>query len=388
MKRLSVLGSTGSIGRSTLSLVDLYPDQFRVVALAACDNTALLAEQSRRYRPELVALHDTSRLKELSKALDGVRVVGGVEGVSEAAALPSADAVVAGISGAAGLLPTYQAVRAGKRVALANKETLVMAGEVVMRAVAGAGAELLPVDSEHSALHQCLRGARDGEVKRLILTASGGPFRRLTARQMEQVTVEQALEHPTWEMGPKITIDSATLMNKGLEVIEAHHLFGVSADRVSVVIHPQSVVHSLVEFVDGNLLAQLSITDMRTAILYALTYPEKWESQLPRLNLFEVSPLEFQPPDLGRFPCLRLAYQALEAAGTVPAALNAANEVAVRAFLDRSVPFSAIPRILEHVLEGHGRQAARDLDTILAADEEARREAGEEVRRVASAPRS
>ncbi len=371
MKTLSILGSTGSIGRSALSVVDLYPGRFRVAALAAASNWRLLAEQARRYRPELVAIYDASHGDELRASLDGIRVVAGSEGVQEAAALDSVDSVVAGISGAAGLLPTYRAVLAGKRVALANKETLVMAGEVIMRCVAEHGSELLPVDSEHSALHQCLRGAGDAEVKRLVLTASGGPFRQFSAEAMENVTVEQALAHPTWEMGPKITIDSATLMNKGLEVIEAHHLFGVGPDRVAVAIHPQSVVHSLVEFVDGNVLAQLSITDMRTAILYALSYPEKWESNLPPLDLFAVSPLEFHRPDLDRFPCLSLAYQALRAGGTAPAVLNAANEVAVEAFLEKKLSFKAIPRILEQVLEEHD-PAEAELNAVLEADLEAR----------------
>ncbi len=383
MKTLSILGSTGSIGRSTLSLVDLYPDRFRVGALAAGANVRLLAEQARRYRPEMVALCDARGVKELRGLVD-VRVAGGPEGVREAAVLDSADTVVAGISGAAGLLPTCDAVRTGKRVALANKETLVMAGDLIMQAVRESGAELLPVDSEHSALHQCLRGATDGEVSRLVLTASGGPFRESSAAEIESVTVEQALNHPTWDMGPKITIDSATLMNKGLEVIEAHHLFGMPAERISVAIHPQSVVHSLVEFVDGNVLAQLSITDMRAAILYALTWPEKWETQLPRLDLFEASPLEFFPPDTSRFPCLQLAYEALDAGGTAPAVLNAANEVAVEEFLGRNLRFSEISKVIGRVLHSHRPSAVSDLETVLAVDERARAEAREAVRSAVS----
>lgn len=375
MKKLAILGSTGSIGKSALSLVDLYPDRFQVETLAAGSRIDGLCEQAEKYRPSAVAVHDLEAAEILRRRLPETRVTAGVEGVAEAACHPDVDAVVAAISGAAGLVPTYKAVLAGKEIALANKETLVMAGDLIMRAVRVRGARLMPVDSEHSALHQCLDGADPRRVRRLLLTASGGPLLHKSKKEIEGVTVEEALRHPTWEMGPKITIDSATLMNKGLEVIEAHHLFGMPGEKIAIVIHPQSIIHSMVEFVDGNLLAQMSITDMRSAILYALSYPEKWESQLPRLDLFSIAALEFQRPDTDRFPCIRLAYEALKKGETFPAALNAANEVAVEAFLQRRIPFSRIPKVIEDVLAGHDGVPADTLEAVLAADQEARGQA-------------
>lgn len=371
MKRLSILGSTGSIGQSALNLVDQFPERFRVVALAAHSNVDLLCEQAIRYRPKLVAAHDEASYVQLSGRLNGIRVVGGAQGVIEAATYPDADSVIAGISGAAGLVPTYRAIQERKNIALANKETLVMAGDLVMAEARRKGVSLLPVDSEHVAIHQCLAGAQAKDVRRLVLTASGGPFFRYSEDQLEQVTVEDALNHPTWRMGRKITVDSATMMNKGLEVIEAHHLFGVTGDQISVVIHPQSTVHSMVEFVDGSFMAQLSITDMRSAILYALSYPARWESNLPRLDLSRMS-LEFYPPDPLRFRCLSLAYHALASGKSCPAAMNAANEVAVDCFLKGRILFTDIPRIIESVLMRHQVVEIKDLDSVLAVDAEAR----------------
>jgi 1-deoxy-D-xylulose-5-phosphate reductoisomerase len=283
--------------------------------------------------------------------------------------------VLSAISGAAGLLPTYYALEKGKSIALANKETMVMAGELIMQMSIGKHAAILPVDSEHNAIHQCLRGGRREEVRRLILTASGGPFRETPKELLSSVTPEQALNHPTWRMGKKITIDSATLMNKGLEVIEASRLFLVSADEISIVVHPQSVVHSMVEFLDGSILAQLGVTDMRIAIQYALTYPERWNSPLPPLNLCQIPRLEFLEPDMDKFPCLGLAYRALRAGGTAPAVLNASNEIAVEAFLDNAIQFRDIAQIIESVLDLHDPKPASNLDSILKADSWAREEA-------------
>ena len=380
MKKLSILGSTGSIGKSALDLVDLYPDRFQISTLAASKSVDALYEQALKYRPQLIALENEEAARELRGRLPQIEVLSGLEGVTQAAIHPSVDTVVAAIEGAAGLVPTYRALLEKKDIALANKETLVMAGELIMSIVQTGESSLLPVDSEHSALHQCLRGARKEEVHRLVLTASGGPFFDKSPEQLEGVTVEEALNHPTWNMGPKITIDSATLMNKGLEVIEAFHLFGFPPDHISIVIHPQSIIHSMVEFVDGTVLAQMSITDMKSAILYALAYPDRWDSNLPRLDLLSLSALEFHPPDREKFPCIRLAYQALESGQTFPTALNAANEVAVGWFLKGSLPFSSIPEIIEEVLNQHQSAPMNDLETVLEADRQARRRAEETLR--------
>ena len=377
MKKLSILGSTGSIGKSALDLVDLYPDRFQVSTLAARRSVDILYEQALKYRPQMIALWDAQAAQDLRERLPEIEVLSGEEGVIQAAVHESVNTVVAAIEGAAGLVPTYRALLEKKDVALANKETLVMAGELIMSMVGEGGSSLLPVDSEHSALHQCLRGAKKEEVHRLVLTASGGPFFSKSQEQLEGVTVEEALNHPTWEMGPKITIDSATLMNKGLEVIEAYHLFGVQPDHISIVIHPQSIIHSMVEFVDGTVLAQMSITDMKSAILYALAYPDRWDSNLPRLDLLSLSALEFHPPDRDKFPCIRLAYQALESGQTFPTALNAANEVAVHNFLSGSLPFSSISEVIEEVLNQHQPIPMNDLETVLEADRQARRKAEE-----------
>ena len=375
MQKLAILGSTGSIGQSALGLVDLYPEMFEVVALAANRNTDLLFEQAAKYRPTLVALHDEDAAKTLSRQLPGTRVASGAEGLVEVSCHAEATVVLSSIMGAAGLFPTYHAIKEGKKIALANKETLVMAGELLVNLARRQNSQLLPVDSEHSALHQCLRGAESSEVRRLLLTASGGPFVNWTRDSMAEITVEQALDHPTWEMGPKITIDSATLMNKGLEVIEAHHFFGFSPDQISVAIHPQSVIHSIVEFIDGTMLAQMSITDMRTSLLYAFAYPERWKSRLPELDLFSLPELRFESPDTARFPCLDLAYQALRAGGSCPAALNAANEVAVGLFLEGQMPFLRIPELIDETLEAHQRIEVESLEAVLEVDRCTREEA-------------
>lgn len=368
MKNISVLGSTGSIGQSALDLVDLHPDRFRIVSLAAQKNTQLLYEQCLKYTPKLVALHDHEAASTLRQQLPNTQVLDGLKGVVEAAVHSDVDLVLSGISGAAGLIPTYEALLEHKDVALANKETLVMAGELITKLISKNNLNLLPVDSEHTALHQCLRTASKSEISRLILTASGGPFWNKSPKEFKNVTIEEALKHPTWKMGKKITIDSATLMNKGLEIIEAHYLFGIAADQISVVVHPQSTVHSMVEFIDGTILAQMSITDMRSAILYALSYPERWDSNLPNLDLFSLSALEFFPPNNKKFPCIRLAYQALESGQTYPAAINAANEIAVHSFLDGILPFSAIPQVIEDVMSNHSPCSADSLETVLEVD--------------------
>jgi 1-deoxy-D-xylulose-5-phosphate reductoisomerase len=373
MKRLAVLGSTGSIGRSTLDVVASRPDAFRVVALSAGRNLDLLLEQVARYRPRYVSVADAVKASEIESRLDaGTRLLHGIEGLEEIGRHPEIDLVVCGLVGALGLHPTWAAVDAGHNVALANKEALVVGGAHLTARARETGSMILPVDSEHNALHQCLRGEEIGEVKRLWLTASGGPFRHRPVETLAEVTPEEALRHPTWNMGRKITIDSATLMNKGLEVIEAHWLFGLGADRIEVVVHPTSVVHSMVELVDGSFKAQLGVTDMRHPIQYALTWPERWSSPLPPFDPVAAGPLEFERPDLERFPCLGLAYRALEQGGAAPAVLNAANEIAVEAFLAGRVRFTDIPRTIEAVVERHGGDPADSLNDVLTADARAR----------------
>jgi len=374
---IAILGSTGSIGVQALDLIAQLPDRFEVIALAAGSKVPLLIEQVRRFRPRFAAVAREEGFAELRRACEalGVESAGGGESLLRAASHPLAERVLCAIVGGAGLRPTLAAIQGGKVVALANKETLVMAGELMLAEAARSNALLLPVDSEHSALHQCLRGERREEVHRLILTASGGPFRLASREQMEAAGPEEALRHPTWEMGPKISIDSATLMNKGLEIIEAHWLFGIEAARIEVLLHPQSLVHSLVEMRDGSVICQMGTTDMRGPILYALTYPDRWSSPLPRLDLAAAPPLEFQRPDVQRFPCLALATAALRAGGTATVALNAANEVAVAAFLGGRVRFFDIPRTIEKVLEEHVPVPADALETILRADESSRRRA-------------
>ena len=378
MKPLAILGSTGSIGVSTLDVVDAHADRFAVTALAAGSNLDLLERQIERYRPELVAVRDEERATALRQRIGSrCRVVCGREGLIEVAVHPQVEMVVAGLVGAVGLEPTYAALDRGCDVALANKETLVVAGEQMTRRAAERGARILPVDSEHNALHQCLVGEPIDQVRCLWLTASGGPFRKHSREALEGVTREQALNHPTWKMGPKITIDSASLMNKGLEVIEARWLFGLGPERIRVVVHPQSVVHSMVEVVDGSFKAQLGITDMRHPIQYALTWPERLPAALPRFDPLSAGPLEFEAPDLDRFPCLALAFRALERGGAAPAVLNAANEIAVEAFLAGRARFLEIPSLIASVLERLGDAPADSLDQLLEADANARRTATE-----------
>jgi 1-deoxy-D-xylulose-5-phosphate reductoisomerase len=386
-RRIAILGSTGSIGVQALDLISRFPGRFEVVALAAGSNRDRLVEQAARFRPRLVAVADAEKGSDLAARCEGlgVEAAAGAEALDRVASHPEADWVLAAIVGAAGLRPTLAAIRAGKSVALANKEALVMAGELVLHEAERANALLLPVDSEHSALHQCLRGERREEVRRLILTASGGPFRNATRKEMEEAGPDQALRHPTWEMGPKITIDSATLMNKGLEVIEAHWLFRIESARIEVLLHPQSLVHSMVEMRDGSVICQLGTTDMRGPIQYALSYPDRWDSPLPPLELGSGPPLEFARPDSDRFPCLRLAYRALEMGGTAPAALNAANEVAVAAFLDRRARLFDIPKTISRVLDRHLTVPAHSLETILEADRNSRRAAERILERGAAA---
>jgi 1-deoxy-D-xylulose-5-phosphate reductoisomerase len=382
IRRLSILGSTGSVGEQALAVAEAFPERYRVVALAAGRNLAKLAAQVRRFRPELVSVADPASVPALREQLAGARVeiAAGAEGLEAVAAHP-ADLVLAALVGAVGLAPTLAAIRAGRDIALANKEVLVMAGALVLREARARGVTLLPVDSEHSAIFQALAGQRREDVARLVLTASGGPFRGWDAARIARASVEEALRHPNWEMGPKITIDSATLMNKGLEVIEARWLFEMLPERVDVIVHPQSIVHSLVEFVDGSVLAQLGLPDMRVPIAVALAYPERLPLELPRLDLAAIARLEFEVPDRKRFPCLDLAYAALRGGEAAPAVLNAANEVAVAAFLEGRIAFPAIAAANEAVLDAFAAQAGAAplaaLDEVIAADAWARARAGE-----------
>jgi 1-deoxy-D-xylulose-5-phosphate reductoisomerase len=383
MKGLSILGATGSVGCNVLRVVDAFPERFQVVGLAGGANVERLAEQIARHRPRCVSVAHAEAREALGRLVDlsGVSVGVGEPGMVAVATEPAARMVVAAAVGALGLVPTYRALEAGKDVALANKETLVMAGELMLDQSRANGGRLLPIDSEHCALHQCLDGRGPDEVRRLVLTASGGPFRERPRATFDSITPGEALRHPTWSMGRKITIDSATLMNKGLEVIEARWLFGVPPARVEVLVHPQSVVHSMVEFVDGTVLAQLGVTDMRLPIQYALSYPEKWEAAIPGMDFTQTLRLDFETPDRERFPCLELAYEALAAGGTLPAVLNAANEEAVSAFLDGGAPFGAIPDCIGEVMQSHRVSAVRALDDVLEADAWARRQARESLKR-------
>ena len=390
-RKLAILGSTGSIGRQTLSVVEAMPERFSVVALAAGGNLDELVGQIERHRPEVVSVGDAAKVDELAGRLKAKGVSPlpaihhGREGMLAVGTHAAADIVVSAAVGVVGLEATYEAVKLGKIIALSNKEVLVAAGELVMAAAKKAGRELLPVDSEHNAVHQCLRGGEHREVLRLVLTASGGPFRKSPLASLASVTPEQALAHPNWKMGSRITIDSATMMNKGFEVIEARWLFGVRPDQIDVVIHPQSTIHSMVEFVDGSVLAQLGPTDMRMPIQYALTYPERVASNQVALNWSKLRRLDFARVSTRRFPCLRLAREAMKRGGAMPCALNAADEIAVAAFLDRRLPFLGIPGVIERVLERMPRVKFEKMDDVLTADMEARRMAKEEVERVAVA---
>jgi 1-deoxy-D-xylulose-5-phosphate reductoisomerase len=385
VKKIAILGSTGSIGRQCLSVVESLPGRFDVVALAAGGNIEELAGQIARHRPEVVSVIDSAKAVALSARLRDLRVAPlpaihhGAEGMMAVGTHAAADIVVSAAVGVVGLPATYAAVKLGKSVALSNKEVLVAAGELVMAAVQHAGQELLPVDSEHNAVHQCLRGGVRGEVRRLVLTASGGPFRKTPLAALADVTPEQALAHPNWRMGNRISIDSATMMNKGFEVIEARWLFGVRPEQIDVVVHAQSTVHSMVEFVDGSVLAQLGPTDMRMPIQYALTYPERVASNQVALDWSKLKRLDFEKVSTRRFPCLRLAREAMKKGGALPCALNAADEIAVAAFLERRLPFLGIPEVIERVLARTPRMKFGSMDDVLAADAEARRVATEEV---------
>lgn len=393
VRRIAILGSTGSIGVSTLKIVEAYPDRFSVTSIAAGKNVNVAFEQCRRWKPRLVSMATEELAAELRQRLHGeglgIPVVFGPQGTVHVATHPEANFVVSAIVGVAGLEATYEAVRAGKTVGLANKECLVAAGELITREARRQGKPLLPIDSEHNAVHQCMRGGRMDEVAAVWLTASGGPFLHTPKSAFGRITVEQALAHPTWKMGKRITIDSATLMNKGFEVIEACRLFNLAPDQVKVIVHPQSTIHSFVEFRDGSILAQLSVTDMRLPILYALTYPERLESDL-RFDVSALSKLDFCPPDLEKFPCLRLAYEAAEAGGAKSVAINAADEVAVAAFLDGVIGFEDIPSTIARVLHETRAHSPESIDEVLHIDAEARRLAadviGTEKRLRASGP--
>ena len=377
MKAISILGATGSIGTSTVAVVRAFPDRFRVVGLAAGNDAEGLAAQIATFKPKVISVATRETLGALERLVDlsGIRTGVGEEGMVAVSTEAEADIVVAAAVGAIGLVPTLAAIQAGKDVALANKETLVMAGDIMTREQRARGTRILPIDSEHCALHQCLAARDIATVRKLWLTASGGPFRTRDAKTFAFITVEEALNHPTWRMGRKITIDSATLMNKALEIIEAHWLFGVPADRIDVVVHPQSVVHSMAEFVDGTVLAQLGRTDMQIPIQYALSYPEVWASPLLPMDLSAVLSLNFEPPDHERFRSLGLAHLALERGGTTPAAMNAANEIAVQAFLDGEIPFTAITEVVSEVAINHASAGATILGEVLQADQEARAQA-------------
>jgi 1-deoxy-D-xylulose-5-phosphate reductoisomerase len=390
MKRIAILGSTGSIGRSTLNVVETYPERFQVVALAAGRNVEAAFEQARRWKPKLISISTEVDAEILRSHLQtagvrGVEVVHGSAGAVQVATHSEIDFVVSAIVGVAGLEATYEAVKAGKTVGLANKECLVAAGELITAEARRQGKPLLPIDSEHNAVHQCLRGGRMEEVERIWLTASGGPFLYTPKSQFSAITVQQALNHPTWKMGQRITIDSATLMNKGFEVIEACRLFNLPPSQVKVMVHPQSTIHSMVEFVDGSILAQFSVTDMRLPILYALTYPERVESSM-RFPVMDLRHLEFLPPDVEKFPCLALAYEAAEAGGAKTVALNAADEVAVAAFLQGRIEFNGIPRIIREVVAATESGKLESINQVLKADSEARTMARERIERWGDVP--
>ena len=375
MKNLAILGSTGSIGVNALNVVSAHPEKYRVLALSAGRNTELLKKQIEIFKPKAVALLDESLAADLKKALVGKglpKIFFGTEGFKRLATMPEVDTVVSAITGAAGLMPTYEGIRAGKEIALANKETMVMAGPLVLDEAKKQGVSILPIDSEHSAILQSLQGHPKEDVKRIILTASGGPFRNMTRKEMAGVTAAQALKHPNWEMGPKITIDSATMMNKGLEVIEAKWLFDVGIDQIDVLIHPQSIVHSMVEYKDGSIISQMGIPDMMIPIAYALAYPRHIKTGLPSLDLVSAGPLIFERPDLERFKCLALALRAAAVGGSMPTVLNGANEIAVDAFLNQKIGFLDIPEVIEKTMDAHEVHPIDRIASVMDADAWAR----------------
>lgn len=381
-KRIAILGSTGSIGTSALDIIAKFPDRFQVVGLAAGKNGERLEEQVRTFCPKAVALSNQEAAKRLRKKFsqNEVEILSGGEGLIQVATLPEADLVIAAIVGAAGLLPTLSAITAGKDIALANKETLVMAGQVMTAEAKKHGVKILPVDSEHSAIYQCLEGHRRQDVRKIILTASGGPFLTTPISEMGAITPREALRHPTWQMGKKITIDSATLMNKGLEVIEARWLFDLPPEKIQILIHRQSIVHSMVEYVDGSIIAQLGVPDMRGPLAYALTYPERLPLNVMPLDLGKVGTLTFQEPEKERFPCLSFAYEAIRAGGTMPAVLNAANEEAVEAFLSEKIGFLKIPEVVRRTMDAHSPQKGDSVESVLEADRWAREKAAHSIR--------
>lgn len=375
MKKISLLGSTGSIGLNTLDVVERNPENFQILAMSAGSNVDLFAEQIRKFKPKVAALFDTQKiatLKERVVDLD-VEILSGEEGVFKVATIPELDVVVSGVVGKAGLLPAIEALKAGKNLALANKETLVIAGELVLKEAQKTSSKIVPIDSEHSAIFQALNGEKKERIKKIILTASGGPFRKFSLNEMENIKVKDALNHPNWEMGPKITIDSSTMMNKGLEYIEAKWLFGIETP-VEIIVHAQSIIHSMIEFVDTSIIAQLGIPDMRVPIAYALTYPDRFECNLPSLDLATMENLTFEAPDFGRFPCLQLAFDAMEMGQTMPAVLNAANEIAVQAFLDELIPYKDIAELIRMVMHNHIPAKLNELQDVLDADQWAREE--------------
>jgi 1-deoxy-D-xylulose-5-phosphate reductoisomerase len=385
MKKITILGSTGSIGCSALDVIGKNPERFQVVALTAGKNIALLKKQIKRFKPKVVAVSTKETALKLRYSLtnkDKVKIFYDKEGLKEIASFPSADVVISAISGSAGLIPTIAAIEAGKDIALANKETMVMAGEIVTGRAIKKRVKIIPVDSEHSAIFQCLEGQKSKNLRRIILTASGGPFLNFTGNELRKVSLSQTLRHPNWKMGKKVTIDSASMMNKGLEVIEAKWFFNVDFSHIDVLIHPQSIVHSMVEFVDGAFLAQLGIPDMKLPIAYALTYPERIINDLPSLNLVKTGNLEFRNPDIKKFPCLSLAYAAGICGGTAPVVLNAADEIAVAAFMEKKVRFIDLPKIIETVLDVHKSINTPSLEDILQADLWARRETSRIIERI------
>ena len=375
MKKISLLGSTGSIGANVLDVIERNPEKFQILGMSAGNNVDLFAKQIRKFKPRVVALFDTKKiptLKERISDLD-IEILSGEEGSITVATLPEADVVVSGVMGSAGLLPAIYALKSGKNLALANKETLVIAGELVLREAQKTNSQIIPIDSEHSAIFQVLNGEKKERIKKIILTASGGPFRTFSFEQMETVTVKDALKHPNWDMGAKITIDSSTMMNKGLEYIEAKWLFGVSTP-VEIIVHAQSIIHSMIEFVDTSIMAQLGIPDMRVPIAYALTYPDRFECDLPSLDLTTMGNLTFEAPDFERFPCLRLAIDAMEIGKTMPAVLNAANEIAVQAFLEELISYKDIAELIHMVMQNHNPSPLKELQDVLIADRWAREE--------------
>ncbi len=380
MKTLSILGSTGSIGKNTLEVISRHPDRFRVAALAVRDNIAALEEQIQKFRPDVVAVFDEAAAARLKLNNPPVEIVEGEQGMIDVATLDGVDTVVSAIVGSAGLVPTHEAIKSGKDIALATKEALVMAGGIIMSEASERGVSIIPVDSEHSAVFQCLDGRDMGEVEKIVLTASGGPFLNKSAEELEHVTPAEALNHPNWAMGNKISIDSATLMNKGLEVIEAFWLFNVPVEKIGVILHPQSIIHSMVRFIDGSVISQMSVPDMKGPISYALSYPDRIGNILPELDLAEIKQLTFEEPDTKKYPSLSLTYDALRAGGTMPCVLNGANEAAVEAFLDGSISFTGISRVVSGTMAAHKAGKGETIEEVIRASEWARKKAGSMIK--------